>query len=217
MYAALKIGIEDKPESLRRWDIPVLAAAIVFSFIPMAFAAKLGLLLTGGYLFAASTRGSAERRIALLLLALTGPLIWGRLILVAFAAPILALDARLVGSAIGSNVDGNLVQFAGGSKIFVIGNGCSSLHNMSLAIVLWTTAAVLFEIRIDRRYVAIGGAMVAWMFLLNIARLASIGLFPKDFDLLHVGAGAALFGWAGLIGAALLAGLGVASAVRRQR
>ncbi len=91
----------------------------------------------------------------------------------------------------------------------MIGGGCSSVHNMSLAILLWTTVAMLFKIRIDRGYLLIGLAMVAFMFLLNVLRLSTIGLFPDHFYFLHFGAGADMFGWAGLIGAALLAGAGV--------
>jgi len=59
--------------------------------------------------------------------------------------------------------------------------------------------------------------MVGWMFLLNIVRLASIGLFREDFDYLHAGYGAAMFGFGGLIGAAFIVGLGVVRAADRQR
>ena len=99
----------------------------------------------------------------------------------------------------------------------MIAEPCSSVHNMSLAIVLWTTAAMLFRIRADGRYLLIGAAMVALMYGLNVVRLSTIGLFPDHFDFLHVGWGAAIFGWAGLIGASLLAGIGVTHAAARQR
>jgi hypothetical protein len=217
MYAALKIGLEGGPELVSRRDLAILAAVVALSFVPTSHAGRAGLLLAGAYLFATSDPGAASRRVALVLLALTGPLLWGRLLLLIFAGPILALDAHIVGSVIGSNVDGNLVRFSGIGKSFMIGGPCSSVHNISLAIVLWTTAAALFAIRIDRRYVAAGAAMVGWMFIVNIARLAAIGLFPASFDNLHAGLGAAMFGWAGLIGAALLAGLGVIGAAERQR
>ena len=159
----------------------------------------------------------AGRRAALVLLSLTGPLIWGRILLNMFAAPILSFDAHIVGAVIGTEVHGNVFAAAGAGRRFVIGDLCSSVHNISLAIVLWTTAAMLFDLRIDRRYVAVGVAMAAFMFALNIARLATIGLFPAYFTFLHFGTGAALFGWAGLIGAALLAGWGVLGAAERQR
>jgi hypothetical protein len=88
---------------------------------------------------------------------------------------------------------------------------------MSLAIVLWTTVAMLFRIRIDRAYIAIGIAMMAFMFSLNVVRLSAMGMFPDWFDFLHFGDGAAVFGWLGLIGAGLLAASGVTHAVARQR
>jgi hypothetical protein len=174
------------------------------------------LLLCAAYLLATTHRHEPARRAALVLLALTGPLIWGRVLLNLFASRILALDAHIVGAVIGTRVDGNIFQAANGSH-FLIGDLCSSVHNMSLAIVLWTTAAMLFSIQVDRRYVLVGVAMAAFMFALNIARLATIGLFPAYFTFLHFGTGAALFGWAGLIGAALLAGWGVTDAAARQR
>jgi exosortase/archaeosortase family protein len=216
MFAALKVGLEGQSRPLSGRDTTILAIVTFFAFIPAAYAGGAGVLLAGSYLFATSRSGAADRRVALVLLALTGPLVWGHVILNLFAAPILALDAHMVGAAIGSSVDGNVVRFAGSEKSFLIGGPCSSVHNISLAIVLWASAASLFSIRLDRRYVAVGLAMIAWMFLLNIGRLATIGWFPGDFEYLHDGYGAALFGFAGLIGAALLVGVGVVSADKRQ-
>ena len=217
MAATWKIGTEDHGRLQVRRDALVLALVVALAFLPISYSAQAGLLICGLYLFATSRRGDAGRRAALVLLALTGPLIWGRILLNLFAGPILSLDAHIVGAVIGTKVNGNIFQAAGGGGRFVIGDLCSSVHNMSLAIVLWTTAAMLFDIRVDRRYVAVGAAMAAFMFALNIARLAAIGLYPTHFTYLHFGTGAALFGWAGLIGAALLAGWGVANAAARQR
>jgi hypothetical protein len=217
MIAAWSIGSEQPRRIRGRRDTLVLALVIALAFLPISYAAQAGLLLCGVYLMATSRGRDPACRAALVLLALTGPLIWGRILLNLFAAPILSLDAHIVGAVIGSPVRGNVFSAANGSRHFIIGDLCSSVHNISLAIVLWTTAAMLFDIRIDRRYVAVGVAMAGFMFALNIARLAAIGLFPADFTYLHFGTGAALFGWAGLIGAALLAGWGVANAAARQR
>jgi len=217
MISAWSIGREDRQRLGERRDAVALIAIVGLAFLPISYAAQAGLLLCGTYLLATSGGHGPARRAALVLLALTGPLIWGRILLNLFAGPILSLDAHIVGTVIGSPVRGNVFASANGSRHFIIGDLCSSVHNMSLAIVLWTTAAMLFDIRIDRRYVALGAAMAGFMFALNIARLAAIGLFPADFNFLHFGAGAALFGWAGLIGAVLLAGWGVANAAARQR
>jgi hypothetical protein len=216
MFAAVKIGFDEK-RTIGRIDLIVLLAVAGLSLLPVSLAAQAGLLLCGLYLLATSERGSPSRRISVVLLALTGPLIWGRIFLHVFAMPILALDANLVGWMIGSPVNGNTVEFMGASGKFLVGTPCSSVHNISLAIVLWATAAALFDLRIDRRYVLVGLAMAGWMFALNIARLVAVGLFPAHFHFLHVGAGAELFGWAGLIGAAAIAARGVIGAVARQR
>jgi exosortase/archaeosortase family protein len=217
MFAAWKIGGEDDRPLRGGLDLPVLGLVALLSFLPISYAAQAGLLICACYLLAtADRRNDVERRTAFVLLALTGPLIWGRLLLRLFETPILALDARLVGTAIGSTVQGNMVRFADGSGRLIIGDPCSSVHNMSLAIVLWTTAAMLFRIRIDRAYILVGVAMAALMFALNIVRLSVLGLFPAHFDYLHGGGGAVLFGWAGLIGAALLAGMGILGASARQ-
>lgn len=215
MYAALKIGIEGEPEPISRRDAAIISTVVLLCFLPFFFVAKAGLLLAGAYLFATSKAASSSRRVALILLALTGPLIWGRLLLTVFAAPILALDAHIVGLILGTDVKGNLI--AGAPINFFIGGGCSSVHNISIAIVLWTTAAALFGIRLDRRYFGVGATMVAWMFVLNIVRLSLLGLFPDHFEYIHVGGGAVLFAWFDLVGAALLAGFGVLRAVERQQ
>jgi exosortase/archaeosortase family protein len=218
MFASWKIGSDGHRPLHGSADLAILSIVIFLSFVPISYSAQAGLLLCACYLlWTADRRDDTERRTAIVLLALTGPLIWGRLLLRLFETPILALDAHLVGGAIGSRVDGNIVRFADGSGRFIIGDPCSSVHNMSLAIVLWTTAAMLFRIRIDRQYLIVGLAMAALMFALNVVRLSILGMFPAHFDYLHDGGGAVLFGWAGLIGAALLAGKGIIDAAARQR
>jgi hypothetical protein len=217
MFAVLKLGLEGDSRRSSRRDVAVFGAVVALSVLPISIAAKGGLVLCGVYLFATSRPSGDDRKIALLLLALTGPLVWGRLLLNLFAAPILSLDAHIVGTLLGSAVDGNTVRFADDSGRLLIATPCSSVHNMSLAILLWVTAAVLFNIRLDRRYIAIGAAMAGVMFALNIARLGAIALFPSHYYDLHVGIGAGMFGWAGLIGAAMLAAFGVTHAAARQR
>jgi len=214
MYAALKIGIEGESEPISRRDLAVVGIVVFLSFLPLFFAAKGAVLLAGAYLFATSQAGSASRRVSLILLALTGPLVWGRLLLNVFAAPILSLDAHIVAIVTGYDVRGNLIS---APVNFLIAGGCSSVHNISIAILLWATAAALFGIRLDRRYLGVGALMIAWMFVLNIVRLSLLGIFPDYFEYVHVGGGAVMFAWFDLIGAALLAGFGVIRAAERQQ
>ena len=216
MYAALKIGWSAERDELRKYDWPVALIVLASAIIPVSHMARGGLLFCALYAFATTKPGQPARQVALVLLALTGTLFWGPLILNIFAVPVLALDAHVVGHAIGSPVEGNVVQFAGSGSAFMIAKGCSSVHNISLAIVLWCTAVALFDLRIDARLIAFGVAMIVLMFGLNILRLSLIGLFPEHFEFLHSGDGAVVFGWVGLIGMAILAGLGTHDALRRR-
>ena len=216
IWAALEIGWNAPTDKFQTWDAPVLAIVVATAIVPVSDAARAGLVLCAFYAFATTRRGEPGRRVALLLAALTGTLVWGPLILTLFARPLLALDAHIVGGALGSAVNGNVVATVDPASQMVVGKACSSIHNISLAIVLWCTTVALFDLRPDRRLVAFGGAMMALMFGLNIARLCAIGLFPADYEFLHMGTGAALFGWAGLIGIGMLAALGAHDALARR-
>jgi exosortase/archaeosortase family protein len=217
LYAALKIGLEAPDEPLRRADVPVLVAILASCFIPVTVAARGGVLLCACYFFATTRPYTPARRVALVLLALTGTLVWGPLILTLLAAPILSLDAHITGWIIGSPVTANMVQFAGTDRIYIVAMACSSIHNISLAIVLWCTAVALFDLKVDGRLLLICAGMIALMFALNIVRLSLMGFFPDQFDFLHAGAGGLLFGWLEVIAMAILAGLGVSNAVARPR
>jgi exosortase/archaeosortase family protein len=215
LYAALKIGLEAGDEPPRKADVPVLLAILVSCFIPVTVAARGGVLLCACYFFATTRPDAPGRRVALVLLALTGTLVWGPLVLTLLAAPILSLDAHITGWLIGSPVTANMVQFAGTDRIYIVATACSSIHNISLALVLWCTAVALFDLKVDGRLLLIGAGMIALMFALNIVRLSLMGLFPDHFDFLHAGAGDLLFGWLEVIAMAILAGLGVSNAVAR--
>jgi exosortase/archaeosortase family protein len=216
LYAALKIGWDAGREPLRRLDWLVIAFVIAASMVPLSDAARGALLVCAFYAFVTTRPGEPARRVALLLAALTGTLVWGPLILNVFAGPLLALDAQIVSRAIGSSVDGNVVQFTHSGSTFLVATGCSSIHNISLAIVLWCAVVALFNLRPDARLIGFGVAMMAFMFALNTARLCAIGLYPSEFEFLHTGVGAALFGWAGLIGIGTLAMIGANDALARR-
>lgn len=217
MFATLKIGFENEPTAPSKRDWLMASAIVALCLVPIFAAAKAALLLCGLYLMATSRSGESGRRIGAVLLALTGPLLWGPIILDMFGGPILSLDAHVVGAVIGSPVDGNIVQFAGETRRFLVALPCSSIHNISLALVLWTSAAALFQVRFDRQWVVLGCGMVLFMYLLNVVRLSTIGRFPASFVFLHDGAGADLFGWAAIAGVGVMAFLGVERAIRRQQ
>jgi len=76
-------------------------------------------------------------------LATTVPMLWSRLLFQFFAKLILQVDASLVGWILGTERTGDIVGFADGSGVLAILPGCSSLANVSLAILCWVAVSQL--------------------------------------------------------------------------
>jgi exosortase/archaeosortase family protein len=173
-------------------------------------------LLGGGYLYIFGRR-RAERRIALILLALTGTLIWGRLLLEVIAPNLLlGLDTQLVAWLAGTQAEANSVGFVGGGK-FLVAPGCSSLHNMSLALLMWVTAVQLLDLPVTPRVLAGGLLALLAMLAVNAVRLCAMAWYPSHFDSLHTGVGATLFGWASLLLCGAMVAFGVSGGSRQSR
>jgi hypothetical protein len=90
-----------------------------------------------------SANVASSRRGAFILLAITVPMLWSRLLFQFFANLILQIDASLVGWILGTHRTGDIVEFADGSGVLVILPACSSLANVSLAFLCWVTMSQL--------------------------------------------------------------------------
>jgi len=221
LFAVLRIAFEPgaTETGIAAWhraDAFVLMPILALTLFPAPWPATMA-VFTGGAWLIATADDSRSRRIALVLLALSGPLLWGRVILTLFAPVLLAVDGHIVGALAGTETTGNTVGFVGNGARFIIGGPCSSVHNISLAILLWSSIVALLDLRIDRPLINAGVVAIAGMFALNILRLTAIAYFPADFDSLHLGMGATLFSWAGLLLAGLIVGGGAYAAIDRQR
>jgi hypothetical protein len=100
-----------------------------------------------------------------------------------------------VGWLVGTPRMGNAIRLADGSGYLWIGPGCSSLANMSLAILCWVTVSKgvgrsgsLWDVR----WVALACAAVV---AINVTRISLIGFYPAYFDLLHGPVGATVASW----------------------
>jgi exosortase/archaeosortase family protein len=227
LYAVGRIALDDaarRPAS--GLDRTVAGLGLLAAFVPIDWAGSFAVLAIGLYLALTGAAGTAERRLAIVLLALTGTLIWGRVLIRLVAPSILDLDAAFVGMVSGTGASGNLIGFRGGGH-FILGPACSSVHNMSLAILFWGSLGQLLGQPVTRRSLLVCLAGVATMFAGNVVRLTLIALYPAAFDWLHDGGGAQIFSWSSLLfsslvifyGFALIAdpagGRGAASAASR--
>ena len=199
LYALVAIGSSSEPARPRPADWAIAALVIIAALLPVPQLAAAALVLLGLWCLLAHRATPTIGRMGVILLALSGSLLWGRLALSLFAPPLLSIDAQLVALFAQVPVDGNFVHFATGSGGYTLAPGCSSLHNVSLAILLWATLTQLFDVPV--RWQSLLGCLAAVVALLavNIARLAAMAHMPQHFVWLHEGPGETIFAWASLV------------------
>lgn len=196
-------------------DKMVLGLTLLLSFVPLNFAAAIGLLLCGVYLAFASPADSPDRRIALIMIALTGPLIWGRFLLALMGPSLLRVDARLAGLLAGAPVQGNVISLPSEHGDLYVALGCSSVHNMSLALLLFVALTQVLRLRYTPLLLLTClGAMLA-MATVNVLRLATLARIPQHFDLIHTGWGGSLFGAISFIAAGAVIVWGIRAELAR--
>lgn len=174
-------------------------AAILMPAAPLSWLALTGLAI---HLMRSSPRSSFPHRGACILLAITVPMFWGRLLFAVLSDPILQGDAALVGWLVGTPRLGNAIQLADGSGYLWIAPACSSLANISLAILCWVTVAQGLNHPgsvWDVGWVVIACAAVV---AINVTRISLIGLHPEHHELIHGPIGSAVASWT-ILGATL--------------
>jgi exosortase/archaeosortase family protein len=190
------------PAPVERLDWAIAAMTAVAVLVPLGPASSVALTLLSLYAILTSAPGSTLRRAAIIFLAITGMLIWGRLALALFSGPLLDADSFLVASLFGMGRVSNFISFADGSGQFAVAPGCSSLQGMSVAIVMWALVNQWFEVPFSRSALIALLAALAVTIAINVLRIGAIGLFPAHFDQIHTGIGWHVFSWLTLISVA---------------
>ncbi len=210
LYALIALGLKgDRLEAPARVDWLVCGALFATCLLPSAAPALAGFLLVAIWLLFAARTGE-ERSLAIVALALTGPLLWGPLILRLMGTELLDFDASIAALLSGNTASGNVVVVPGDTPDLLIMPGCSAFKNLAPVFVLAATLSQLLGTAIDRNLAAACALSVVAVVLINSLRLAMIALNPANYEYLHVGGGATLFSYAtmlavvAIIGAALL-------------
>jgi exosortase/archaeosortase family protein len=170
----------------------IALAAILVPITPLSWLAIAGLAL---YAIAQSSPSSHLRRGAWILLAMTVPMFWGRLLFATMSDIILKGDALLVSWIVGSSRVGNVVQFADGSGYLWIAPACSSLANISLAILCWTTFSRILNRHGSPNDVLWVLGASATVVAINVIRISLIGLHPEYYELIHGPLGSTAANW----------------------
>lgn len=202
-----------KRGAARRGDAMVLTLAVLAALLPIPAASSVALTLVAAWGWYSAPTGSPLRRASAIAFSLTAFLIWGRIALNWGAGLFLTADAAFVALIADTRSMGNAVFFPDGTN-FIIAPSCSSLHGISLALILWVAVVQYFEVRIGRRVWTTLALAVLGSIAVNGIRLAVIARNPHEFDYWHTGNGGALFGWIALAVMAAVVYKGVSRAPR---
>jgi hypothetical protein len=184
----LELIFHDKPydsDSVRSSDIAVGAGCLLLVALPISGLSWLAVTVLSIYILLFVGGSSSRRRGAIVLLAVTVPMLWSRLLFQLVANSILAIDASLVGWILRTNRTGHMVRFADNSGTLVILPPCSSLANVSLAILCWVTISQLVRHRwspVDILWCLFAGVSVI---AVNVTRISLMGLSGSHYDAIH--------------------------------
>jgi hypothetical protein len=179
---------ENKPA--RPVDLWMLGACVVAAMVPVSPVSTLAATALGLFTL---WRGDERLRAAgMVLLAIAVQLLWSRLIMLVFLAPIASLDAHMVGLITGIPVHGNVVPFANGVRAMAIEEGCTSVQNASIALVLFVGIVRTFRPKpIASETLYFAGAFLS-VIAINIARLSLMSQSLAAFYALHGATGFAV-------------------------
>lgn len=186
-------------EAPTRMDFAAAAVASIAFLLPVPSLAWLAITGLAAWLVWTSPPRGPMRRAAVVLAAMTVPMLWARILFASFSNTILGVDAKLVGWLVGTQSTGNTVPFANGNGVLFLEPACSSLTNVSLALL----CGVLFVKAYDRPWSrSIVGATLLACFVtiaINVFRIALIGVFPDHYTLIHGTTGAMAAEWATIL------------------
>ena len=204
-----------------RLDWWLCGSALATCLLPIGWESALALLGLSMVTIARFGTGTIERRLAIVGLALTGPLLFAPLALAYLAPELLQVDAVLVSLLSGQQASGNVVEFAdpalrAAGQQMVIYSGCSSFHNISLVGVLFAVVTQLLHLRLTKGMWLLALAMAAATVAINCARITAIALMPQHYEVLHEGWGGQLIGLVSLLAAGAIIFIGGLRRARRQ-
>jgi len=179
-------------DTIRTGDVAVAAVFMLLVAVPIAPLSWLAVMILSLYiLFFTDSRG-ARRRGVVILLATTVPMFWSPLLFDCFARIILIAEASAIGTLLGTHRTGNIVEFADRSGMLVIYPGCSSLANVSLAILCWITLSQCVHHKWSTRDLLWCGLIGLSVVVVNVLRVSLMGLNTSYYYAIHNAMGDAI-------------------------
>jgi hypothetical protein len=172
-------------EKIRTSDLVVALGFLGLVILPiyaLSWVAVSGLSL---YILFFANDGAERKRAALILLALSVPMLWSRLVFQFFARPLLELDATMAAWLLGTERTGNLVRFADNSGYMVITPMCASWANVTYAFLCWIAITQWANHRWRPIDLLWSSLAVVSVVAGNVTRLALTGLSYGHYETIH--------------------------------
>jgi len=194
LLASLYLLFRPRGHAASRNDMIAAGLTLAAFLAPAPPLSWLGLSGFCAYIVVSSPSGSSHSRGAWIVLALTVPMFWSRIAFLLMSDVILRFDAVLVSLILGTSRTGNAIAFADGWGYFWIAPACSSLANISLALLCWVlvTQTLGRNRHVGLRYCFLAIAAVV---AINIARLSATGISRAHYELIHGPIGNLTVGW----------------------
>jgi hypothetical protein len=198
-------------DEIRSADLAVAGIFLILVILPIFALSWLAVTGLSLYILLFASDQSARRRGAIILLALTVPMLWSRLLFQFFAGPILAIDASLAAWLLGTERVGNVVGFGDGSGYLVIAPACSFIANTSLAFLCWVSVTQWAKHQWSPMDIFWSVLACTSVIAVNVGRIALTGLSRSNYEAIHSPLGTTI-GGAIILG--LIVGISVLSARR---
>lgn len=182
--AGVSLVLQDRTIGIRPSELALGAAFVLLVILPIGPVSWLAVTALSLYIINTANVFSS-RRGALIMLAVTIPMLWSRLLFHFCAELILRIDASLVAWLLRTRRTGDIVEFADGSGVLVILPACSSLANVSLAFLCWVTLSQLVSHK-KSVYDLFWSLMACFSVVaVNVTRISFMGLSQWHYAMLH--------------------------------
>jgi hypothetical protein len=197
-YAVFRLlGSSDLAPAARLRDFLVTTALCLLVFLPtskMIWVAATGIAL---YLWLSNAGDPKLRAAGIVLAALSVQELWGHAFFNLVAAHLLRAETAAVGTMLEAVRPGTVwqdtaIRGPNGHGVVII-SGCSSFHNVSLALLCWVTLRRLHHQNWQVRDFVIGSAIAVTMILFNVARIVLMAWNIDLYHYWHDGIGAEIF------------------------
>lgn len=197
------LAVPGRGMTLTRSDRAVLVVSALAWFIPEQHGVYLATTLAGGWFL---LRGRADRRwagIGQIWLALSIYELWGKLVFKILYQSIEGIEVGLI-SGIGRLVYGGIGAEGASLSVrsdwaIVVLEGCSSFHNLSLAVLVWLSILTIAERPVSRAALAVLATSFGFVVTINVARILAMLPSREAYHFWHDGTGSSLVAVASVV------------------